>query len=189
MSCDGEHTRRLFIVLGTGNQACSNAYRNQGLTVNVRQELQRWFVRRCRHLAHTYIKGILPRNDEQFSTMSAPTSVVATIPFYLPPKNGERAYININADSTTGERVKNYSFSPQAIEIENIRGKEGYSLDVTGFQLLQQPSSHKDFSDDKAIEREYYPESIDLIKGVTDASRVVIFDHSMCHRLEVCRSL
>ena len=36
------------------------------------------------------------------------------------------------------------------------------------------------FEDDAALEKEYYPESIALIKELTGASRVVVFDHSEC---------
>ena len=36
-------------------------------------------------------------------------------------------------------------------------------------------------TDDAEIEKEYYPESEELIKKVTGASRVVFFDHSELH--------
>jgi hypothetical protein len=39
-------------------------------------------------------------------------------------------------------------------------------------------AAHKAFTNDADIEKEYYPESIELIKRVTGASRVVLFDHS-----------
>jgi hypothetical protein len=40
-------------------------------------------------------------------------------------------------------------------------------------------SKVKGFYDQKEIEEVYYPESIELIKKVTGASKVVIFDHSV----------
>lgn len=106
-------------------------------------------------------------------------SVITTVPFYLPPTNGEKAFIHINADTQTGKRTANYDFVSKKVEVENIRGKEReYNLDTAGFQLVRSAAKHTDFSDDGAIEREYYPESTELIKSITGASKVVIFDHS-----------
>ena len=63
--------------------------------------------------------------------------------------------------------------------IENVRGKEDqYTLDTAGFQFYKSPAKHTSFSNDQEIQDEYYPESIELLKKLTGASRVVIFDHS-----------
>ncbi|KAG6882026.1 hypothetical protein C0992_012934, partial [Termitomyces sp. T32_za158] len=48
--------------------------------------------------------------------------------------------------------------------------------------LVYQPAKHKTFLDDAEIQREYYPESIRLLKSVTGASQVVIFDHTVRRR-------
>ena len=37
---------------------------------------------------------------------------------------------------------------------------------------------HTSFENDEEVEREYYPEPIELVKELTGASRVVPFDHS-----------
>jgi len=102
-----------------------------------------------------------------------------TIPFAVPPENGEPAWQNINSDEN-GEYQKNYSRKTEEVEVENLRGRESEaSLDKTGFQLISNsPSKHSGFTEDAAIESEYYPEVIENIKKVTGASRVVIFDHS-----------
>lgn len=60
---------------------------------------------------------------------------------------------------------------------------EEISLDKTGFQYFKRKTEF-DFggkggaASDEAIEKAYYPESIQLIKDYTGASRVVLFDHS-----------
>ncbi|EEB92672.1 hypothetical protein MPER_08785, partial [Moniliophthora perniciosa FA553] len=45
-------------------------------------------------------------------------------------------------------------------------------------------SIHKAFNDEAEIEKEYYPESIELIKKITGASKVVLFDHTLRLRRE-----
>lgn len=68
---------------------------------------------------------------------------------------------------------------PYDLEIENLRGKEDtVSLDTTGFQFFRAEAKHKSFNNDEEVEKEYYPESIELLKQLTGANRVVIFDHS-----------
>ncbi|KDR70141.1 hypothetical protein GALMADRAFT_44031, partial [Galerina marginata CBS 339.88] len=57
------------------------------------------------------------------------------------------------------------------------------SLDTTGFQYFHEPSKHKNFEDEEAVVRDYYPESIEIIKRLTGASRVVLFDHTIRRRL------
>ncbi|TFK37367.1 hypothetical protein BDQ12DRAFT_157158 [Crucibulum laeve] len=67
--------------------------------------------------------------------------------------------------------------------IENVRGKEeSVTLDTAGFQFFKSPAKHTSFTDDAEIEREYYPESIELIKKLTGATRVVLFDHTVRRR-------
>lgn len=115
--------------------------------------------------------------------LSGPPSTTAQVTYTVKPSNGVRAFQTINADPKTGQRVMNFSRILRDVVIENLRGKEdSFTLDTAGFQLYNRPSKHKAFKDDSEIEREYYPESIELIKEVTGASRVVIFDHTIRRR-------
>ncbi|KAI6157164.1 hypothetical protein BKA82DRAFT_13262 [Pisolithus tinctorius] len=103
--------------------------------------------------------------------------------YFSPPADGSRAFAHINADPATGERPKNWNEDIRVAQIEDIRGKEvEYSLDVSGFQYYRHPAKHTKFTNDKEIEEEYYPESIELFKKLTGASRVVIFDHTIRRR-------
>jgi hypothetical protein len=52
------------------------------------------------------------------------------------------------------------------------------TLDTAGFQFYRVPSKHASFANDEVIKKEYYPESIELIKRLTGATRVELFDHS-----------
>ncbi|KAF5376060.1 hypothetical protein D9615_007694 [Tricholomella constricta] len=116
-------------------------------------------------------------------TLSSPSSVVTKLTFFVPPPDGVRAYQHINANPKTGDRERNFNREEKDVVIENLRGKEdAATLDTAGFQLVRSPAKHTAFTDDAEIEREYYPESAELIKQVTGASRVVFFDHTIRRR-------
>ncbi|RDB29782.1 Uncharacterized protein in dcmA 3'region [Hypsizygus marmoreus] len=117
--------------------------------------------------------------------MASPTpeSTTGRLNFFIAPPAGVRAYLNINADPKTGIQDTNGSYAEHEVVIENLRGKEdSATLDTAGFQLYHRPSKHTAFTDDAEIEREYYPESIETIKELTGASRVVLFDHTIRRR-------
>ena len=106
-----------------------------------------------------------------------PVSITADIFYSLEPEDGVRAYQR--ADPSTGERVRNFKVETKSVVIENVRGKEDtVSLDTTGFQFYKHTSTHTIFDNDEEIRRVYYPESAELIKKLTSASRVESFDHS-----------
>jgi len=114
---------------------------------------------------------------------SPPTSTIAQLLYIVEPEGGVRAYQNVNADPITGERERNFEREEKFVVIENVRGKENsVSLDTAGFQFYRHPSEHTTFANDEEIRREYYPESVELIKKLTGASRVELFDHSMLLR-------
>ncbi|KAH9036102.1 hypothetical protein EDB84DRAFT_1484021 [Lactarius hengduanensis] len=63
--------------------------------------------------------------------------------------------------STTGKRISNWEYATHAVKVENLRGRDEATLDNNGFQSsITPPSTHQ------------------LIKQLTGASRVVLFDHS-----------
>ncbi|KAI0360623.1 hypothetical protein OH77DRAFT_703577 [Trametes cingulata] len=116
-------------------------------------------------------------------TVSTADTVTATLHYFTPPEDGSAPYIYINADTKTGRRQRNWETAPHDVEIENIRGKEdSVSLDTTGFQYFRRAAQHKTFENDEVIEKEYYPESIELVKELTGASRAVVFDHTIRRR-------
>ncbi len=106
-------------------------------------------------------------------------TVKATLTYFVPPADGSRPYQYMNADPVTGEHERNFTREPFEVEVENVRGKEdSVTLDAAGFQFFKIPAKHISFTSNAEIEAEYYPESIELIKRLTGASRVVLFDHS-----------
>ena len=110
---------------------------------------------------------------------AAPVSITTHLLYPTEPEAGVRAYQYVAADPLTGEKPSNVGRQEKSVVIENIRGKENsVSLDTAGFQFYKHTSKYTTFANDEEILREYYPESIELIKKLTGASRVELFDHS-----------
>jgi hypothetical protein len=57
------------------------------------------------------------------------------------------------------------------------------SLEREGFQLVTAASSVRDFYDEESIQTHYYPEAAALLRELTGASRVVVFDHTIRRRI------
>ena len=107
-------------------------------------------------------------------TISTADTVTTTLQYFSPPHDGSKPYIHINADPSTGKRIRNWETVSHEREIENVRGKEhSVSLDTTGFQYYKRAVPHTTFENDEVIEKEYYPQSIELLKELTGASRAV----------------
>jgi len=116
------------------------------------------------------------------ATLIKPSTVDGSLLYFSPPKDGSRPITRINEDANYDSR---YNWIPEQhiVPIENIRGKEdSYTLDSAGFQYHHHTSKHTSFLNDEEIEKEYYPESIDLIKNLTGATKVVLFDHTIRRR-------
>ncbi|KAF2661039.1 hypothetical protein K491DRAFT_588114 [Lophiostoma macrostomum CBS 122681] len=64
--------------------------------------------------------------------------------------------------------------------VRDVSGREKeYTLDGNGFQFYRHTSVEKDFKDDEQIKAQYYPETEQLLKDATGASRIFIFDHTL----------
>ena len=91
----------------------------------------------------------------------------------------------------SGEKLVNETFGPNnihrkttgtadlhAVEISNGRGKR-FSLDENGFTFVAHKTAVKDFLDLEELKRVYYPEVSQLIKTISGAKRVHVFDHTL----------
>jgi hypothetical protein len=108
----------------------------------------------------------------------------------------ENAFVEVDLNYllNTGQRPVNYAVSvpppagqpqrsgevaPTRVRVQNARlAPESPTLDRNGFQLVPSTTELRDFSDDQAIRERYYPEVQALLKRVTGASKVVVFDHT-----------
>jgi hypothetical protein len=93
----------------------------------------------------------------------------------------------------TGVKPVNETFGPNNIrrrvsgtfEDRRVRIRDGrplartFALDVHGFELVEHRTAVRDFFDADELARVYYPELERLVKEVSGASRVVVFDHTL----------
>ncbi|KAL1862048.1 hypothetical protein Plec18170_000872 [Paecilomyces lecythidis] len=78
------------------------------------------------------------------------------------------------------ETYNNKPVEATPVTVTDISGHElDYTLDKNGFQIYYHESKEKEFLDDEKIKSEYYPETEQLLKDATGASRVFIFDHTI----------
>jgi len=65
----------------------------------------------------------------------------------------------------------------RVVDIRDMRPfAGGFTLDRQGFELRRSPTAVRDLNADTAVETQYYPEIEALLRAVTGANRVVIFD-------------
>ncbi|POS71206.1 hypothetical protein DHEL01_v210401 [Diaporthe helianthi] len=75
-------------------------------------------------------------------------------------------------------------FESHSVTVRDVDGhQDDYSLDGNGFQFHQHTANEKDFLDDEQIKQGYYKETEQLLKDVTGATRVFIFDHTIRRQL------
>ncbi|KAJ5657880.1 uncharacterized protein N7484_001529 [Penicillium longicatenatum] len=113
----------------------------------------------------------------------------ATVPLFEKPHHVQTTLNFFKENEDGSPPLPNYVNKPQTYDreavvltatIRDVSGNElNYSLDGQGFQFYYHESKEKDFLDDEQIKREYYPETEQLLKDATGASRVFIFDHTI----------
>ncbi|OBZ67237.1 Uncharacterized protein in dcmA 3'region [Grifola frondosa] len=115
--------------------------------------------------------------------MTVTDTVRAEFTFFAPPLDGAHAYSIVEWVPDSGIPRTNSVQEKHKVQVDNLRGKEHtVTLDTAGFQFFRRAATHTAFVDDEAVKREYYPESIDFVKDITGASRVVVFDHTIRRR-------
>jgi len=82
-----------------------------------------------------------------------------------------------------GVPATNIEVRAQRVRIENARPlAAGLDVDVQGFQVVAHKSAVRDFWDEAQTLALGHPETAELVKAVTGASRVVVFDHTLRRR-------
>jgi hypothetical protein len=70
-----------------------------------------------------------------------------------------------------------FDTEPHIVLIQDLRPlADALSLDEEGFELRRHETAVRDLYDDRAVENVYYPEIEALLREVTGASRVIVFD-------------
>ena len=86
--------------------------------------------------------------------------------------------VNYAYDPPAGVPRRSGKYLAQTVVIHN--GREllnRFSLDTNGFVLTEHETAVRDFYDPDEVKSVYYPEVERLLKRVTGADRVVVFDH------------
>ena len=105
----------------------------------------------------------------------------------------EELTVNIPYTVDTGENLVNETFGPNNIrrrktgtnDLRTMTVRNGrmladrFSLDENGFVFVEHKTKVADFFDAEQLQAVYYPEVEQLIKAVSGALRVVIFDHTL----------
>jgi len=82
-----------------------------------------------------------------------------------------------------GRPRQNTSHEAHEVSIHNARPLgDQVALDRQGFALARHASATRDFYDEEEVRRTYYPEAEALVKAVTGAARVFVFDQTTRRR-------
>jgi hypothetical protein len=93
--------------------------------------------------------------------------------------NGERPY-NYQYEPPPGVPPRGGAFAATTVPVRDARPlADTLTLDRNGFELRRHASAVTDFRDDDIVRRLYYPETAQLVKDVTGAARVLVFDHNV----------
>lgn len=112
----------------------------------------------------------------------APPSVEATLFFTGRGAEKPYAYTYKPPEGVPGTNIKP---EPHVVRIENLRQAAPHAdLDVEGFQLVRHRTAVADFWDEAQTMALGHPETAELVKAVTGAARVVVFDHTLRRRLD-----
>ena len=118
----------------------------------------------------------------QNEKITASSFVTASLNYLAPTIGRPRTY---TFEPPAGEPRSNVVPEPHDVAIRDARpGSESFSLDRQGFALVRQRSAVKDFYDDENVKSVYYPEAERLLKEVTGADRVFVFDHTVRKRVD-----
>lgn len=111
------------------------------------------------------------------SNLTLLTHVRAPLTFIVP---GAAKPYNYQYEPPEGTERRRGDYAEQVIDIADGRPLRGaFSLDVQGFELLHSPTLADDLYDEDELQSIYRPEIEDLVKGVTGADKVLVFDHTI----------
>jgi hypothetical protein len=106
------------------------------------------------------------------------TDHVTGVLTYLVP-NGKKP-VSYQYDPPPGIPVRSGQYEDRAVPVRNGRPvAPELSLDRHGFVIARHDTKVADLSDEAQVTSVYYPEMEQLVKDVTGADRVLVFDHTI----------
>ena len=101
---------------------------------------------------------------------------------YLEPMRGKPR--SLEYEPPPGVPRTTAVYRQHTVTIRDIRPiASTLALEREGFQLVAAASSVRNFYDQEAVQTRYYAETVSLLEELTGASRVVVFDHTIRHRI------
>ena len=116
-----------------------------------------------------------PDKTDSGNTDPGKAPLRATLQYLAPEDGGKAVYHASQAGGTVAEHDGHYDH--REVIIHDGRGRS-FDLDGAGFALMAHDSQLDDFRDDAALAATYDAEAAALIRDVTGAARVEIFDHT-----------
>lgn len=112
------------------------------------------------------------------SQTSEHKSVRSTLNYIL--DTGEKPVTASNLPGQVRQTENTGKYEAREVTIANGRLHDGvFSLEREGFVLVRHETRMKDFYDDAEVKAVYYPEIEELVKRMTGADRVLVFDHTL----------
>ncbi|KAI1855822.1 hypothetical protein JX265_012085 [Neoarthrinium moseri] len=103
--------------------------------------------------------------------------VVTTLNYWKDPGDGSAPLPIIVGDTKVTNERPTIAFQ---VTVEDVTGQEGhFTLDSHGFQFCRHESNEKLFNDEQRIKCEYFPEAEKLLRHITGAFRVHVFDYKV----------
>jgi len=110
-------------------------------------------------------------------TRTEPADVRADVKYMT--DTGEKRLIYVPSEAGQDNSKWAGRYEDRKVEIHNARNADpAFELDTAGFAITPQSSAVDDFYDDTQITEIYEPEIVALLKSLTGATRVDIFDHT-----------
>jgi len=115
--------------------------------------------------------------DQTTPQVASPASIQARLTYSV--DTGEKP-VNQTMEEGNLERKYTGIFEEHTVALHNGRSRRNeFDLDQHGFEFLDHETRVRDFLDPEELKNVYYPEVEELIKQVSGAKRVVIFDHTI----------
>jgi len=107
------------------------------------------------------------------------STTIAELNYIVPTTQRPRSFTYAPTDGSPRTTV---TTEPHILPVGDLRQENGpFTLDDDGFALVRHQSAVTDFSDESQTRDVYYPEAERLLKELTGADRVFIFDHTLRH--------
>ena len=109
------------------------------------------------------------------------SETIAELNYIVPTGQRPRSF---TYDPNDGSPLTTVTTAPHRLPVHDLRGDDhAFTLDGEGFAVVEHRSDVTDFQDEAQIRGTYYAEAERLLKEVTGADRVFIFDHTLRQRV------